>query len=369
MQHRTPVALLLLLVAFIATAGIFRPAPKQRLSRPEQDFEQFWRTYKDHYAFFRLHQLDWDQAYATYRPTVTARTTAAELHATLAQMVKPLADGHITIARGDEIFYKGTTRRHSYKEQFREMQAAYWQTAYEALEAAGFAKVQGMGPQAGKFQVLYLSKSSRNVGYLRLSRCFAELTGVLGTTRQEQQDQERLLGLFDAAVRELSGCRAIILDLRGNGGGHSGKEMASRFGRSRHLTHFTAERQPGGYEQFSVLQPVYLTPHPALSYQQPLVILTNDGTASSAEELVLSLYQQPHVTTIGDNTAGMLSDMYQGRLSGKLNFTLSHQRYYAADTTLLEGAGVPVQVAVAQSRQDLERHHDPVIAKALEAIR
>ncbi|UOQ74038.1 S41 family peptidase [Hymenobacter cellulosilyticus] len=339
------------------------------LVAPEKDFETFWRTYKDHYAFFGLHQLDWDQVYAKFRPVVTARTTPAELEATLIEMVKPLEDGHITIARGDKFIYKGTSRRHSYKQEFKEVQQDYWQTAYQNLQAAGFEPVRGSGPTVGKYQTLYVAKSSQNLGYLRLTRCFAELSGVMGTTRQEKQDQQRLLGLFDAALRELSGCRVLILDLRGNGGGHSGKEMASRFALSRRLTHFTAERQPGGYEQFTPLQPYYLAPNPALTYQKPLLILTNDGTASSAEELALALYQQPNVTTIGDATAGMFSDMYQARLSGKISFTLSHQRYFTPDTTLLEGRGVPVKELVPYSRPDLAQHHDPVIARALALTR
>ena len=36
----------------------------------------------------------------------------------------------------------------------------------------------------------------------------------------------------------------------------------------------------------------------------------------------------------------MLSDMYAGKLSNGLTFTLSNQRYYAPDRTLLEGRGV-----------------------------
>ncbi|TGE25929.1 hypothetical protein E5K00_12280 [Hymenobacter aquaticus] len=337
-------------------------------SQPEKDFDKFWQTYKDHYAFFALHGLNWDQVYATYRPTITARTTAAELQATLTKMIEPLQDGHITISKGDEILYKGTPGRHSFKTDFRDLQPQYWQTAYQTLTAAGFAPVRGLGPQVGKYQVLYLSQSSQHVGYLRLSRCFAELTGVVGTARQERQDQQRLLGLFDAALRELSACRALIVDMRGNGGGHSGKEMASRLSVGRVLTHFTAERQPGGYERFSPLQPYYLSPNPTLNYARPVVILTNDGTASSAEEFVLALHRQPHVTTIGDNTAGMLSDMYQGELSGKVQFTLSHQRYYSPDTVLLEGGGVPVRLPVAYPRQALDQHQDPVLTKALEII-
>ncbi|RYU79314.1 S41 family peptidase [Hymenobacter persicinus] len=355
-------------VALLVLAGL-ATGSKPHLSTPERDFETFWRTYHDHYAFFRLHQVDWDQTYATYRPTITARTTASELRETLIKMVQPLQDGHITISDNDRVLYKGTNRRRAYKDQFQSMQEAYWAAAAQALQQAGFAPLRGVGPTVGKFQLLYVSKSSQNVGYLRLSRCFAEMAGVMGTTRQEKADQRQLLALFDQALGELRDCRALIVDVRGNGGGHSGLEMARRFCPARQLTHFVAERQPGGYEQFTALQPYYLTPAPELRYDKPVALLTNDGTASSAEEFVLALHRQPRVTTIGDNTAGMLSDMYQGRLGRKMQFTLSHQRFYAPDTTLLEGVGVPVRVRVPQSREQVIQLQDAVLAQALQTLR
>lgn len=367
MRLRSTLLSCILLLAAVVLTTSSMPGP--RLSAPEKDFEVFWKTFKDNYAFFGLHQVDWDRVYATHRPTITAQTTPAELQATLVAMITPLQDGHITLSKGDEILYKGTTARHSFKQEFKPVQDVYWQTAYQGLQAAGFEPVRALGPVVGKYAVLYVAKSSQNLGYLRLTRCFAEMSGILGNTRQEKQDHQRLLALFDQAVGELRSCRAIVLDLRGNGGGHSGREMASRFGTSRRLTHFTATRQSGGYEQFSPLQPFYITPNPALHYDKQLVILINDGTASSAEELVLSLYQQPNVTTIGDNTAGMLSDMFQAQLPSKIELPLSHQRYFATDTTLLEGRGVPVKLPVSHSRQDLDQHHDPVIAKALAVIR
>jgi hypothetical protein len=61
--------------------------------------------------------------------------------------------------------------------------------------------------------------------------------------------------------------------------------------------------------------------------------------------------------------------MYQGRLGRNMQFTLSHQRFYTPDTTLLEGVGVPVRVRVPQSREQVILLQDAVLAQALQTLR
>ena len=68
-----------------------------KLSRPEKDFEIFWTTFKDNYAFFKLKEINWDSTYIKYRPLVSRKTKEKELIAILGKMVEPLNDGHISL--------------------------------------------------------------------------------------------------------------------------------------------------------------------------------------------------------------------------------------------------------------------------------
>ena len=163
--------------------------------------------------------------------------------------------------------------------------------------------------------------------------------------------------------------KGIIIDIRANSGGHGGEELASRFVIEKIITHYKATRLKGGYENITELKPIYITPNIGVKYTNPIVILTNDKTASSAEDFTISLYKQKNVTTIGTNTSGMLSDMFGTDLSKKISFTLSNQRYYSTEKTQLEDIGVPVKIEIKNTKSDIENKIDPLILKAIETLK
>lgn len=215
-----------------------------------------------------------------------------------------------------------------------------------------------------KKENLYYVAQNKTTGYIRISRCFANLESLFDDN-VEAADTKLMLALFDSIVTSISHKKAIILDLRTNGGGHAGLELASRFVKEKTLTHYKAIREKGDYENFSDLEPQYIEPNTGIQFLKPIVILTNDKTAISAEDFTLSLNQQSNVTTIGTNTSGMLSDMFGTNLSNKISFTLSNQCYYSTDKKILEDAGVPVMIEVKNSKNDSTNAIDPVIEEAL----
>ena len=337
-----------------------------RLSQPEKDFEQFWNTFKDNYAFFHLKGISWDSTYSTYRPRVTKATTEKELIAVFAQMVDPLNDGHVTITRGEEILYK--TKKSSYfKQEFKGLEKEFWQTAFSTLSTHQFSTPKGYGP-VFKDQHLYYVAQSPDLAYLRITRCFATPESLF-STRKELRDTKLMLSLIDSLLPLFANTKGLIIDLRTNGGGHAGIELASRFAALKTLTHYKAIRQKGSYERFTPLQPQYIVPNKGVQYLKPIVILTNDKTASSAEDFTISLYQQPNVTTIGTHTSGMLSDMFDARLSHKISFTLSNQCYYSTEKQILEDRGVPAKIEIKNTKKDIENGTDPVVLKAIETLR
>lgn len=354
--------ILFLIFAFSVSANA---QPAKKLSQAEKDFETFWTTFKNNYAFFQLKGVNWDSSYARYRPLVTRNTNEKELITILGQMVEPLKDGHVTISKGEEILYK--VKKPSYfKQEFKGLEPAFWQTVYHTLVSQKFSAVKGIGP-VFKDENLYYFSQSATVGYVRITRCFANAESIFDD-QKEAADTQLMLTLFDSILTSLSSMKALIVDIRANGGGHAGIELAGRFTNEKMLTHYKAIRIKGGYESFTQAEPQYLVPNKGANYLKPLIILTNDKTASSAEDFAISLYQLPRVTTIGTNTSGMLSDMFNGSLSHQVSFTLSNQRYYTTDHTLLEDIGVPAKIKVINTKQDIDLKVDPVIIKAIEHI-
>lgn len=64
---------------------------------PEKNFEVFWQTFEDNYAFFKLRNIDWKATYKKYRWKVDSTTSDDSLFSILSQMVAPFNDDHINI--------------------------------------------------------------------------------------------------------------------------------------------------------------------------------------------------------------------------------------------------------------------------------
>lgn len=338
----------------------------KKLSQPEKDFETFWNTFKDNYAFFELKKVNWDETYTKFRPLVSKETSEKQLLQTLEEMVEPLKDGHITILKGEEVVYK-YKKQSPFLEEFKGAQKQLWETSILTLENNGFSKMKGSGPL---FKEVYLYNSCRSTdfGFIRISRCFGTIESLFDD-KKEKKDIDLMLTLFDSILKSFSDTKGIIIDLRANGGGHAGELLAKRFATEKRITHYKSIKEKGDYENFSPLKPITIEPNNGVQYLKPIVILTNDKTASSAEDFTVSLYQQPNVTTVGTNTSGMMSDMFNARLSKNIMFTLSNQRYYSTDNKLLEDIGVPVKIEILNTKKDIENKSDSLIAEAIAVLK
>ncbi len=337
----------------------------KKVSKPEKDFEKFWTTFKDNYAFFKQKGVNWDSTYLEYRPLVTKKTKEKELVLIFGQMVEPLKDGHITISKGEEILYK--VKKPSYfRQEFKGIEKEFWQTVNKTLLTNNFTEPKGVGPVFKDENLYYVSENTK-FSYIRITRCFANPESIFDN-KKEEADTKLMLAIFDSLLTSFSNKKALIIDIRANGGGHGGIELASRFVKEKTLTHYKAIRQKGGYENFTKLIPNYIEPNKGVQFLNPVVILTNDKTASSAEDFTISLYQQSNISTVGTNTSGMLSDMFGTDLSNKISFTLSNQCYYSTDKKILEDIGVPAKIKIENSKLDITNGTDPVIIKAIETL-
>lgn len=360
-MHRTAFLLLVLIISINTFGQKSKP-----LSLPEKQFETFWNTFKDQYAFFKMKGIDWDSTYRVNRPLITRKTKEKELVQILSSMVEPLKDGHITISKGDEILYKGK-KSSWFKTEFAGLEKEFWNTVFSTLTKNGFNQPVEIGPLFRNEPLYYFSQSSE-LAYIRITRCFGTMESLFDD-QLETQDTKLMLSLFDSLMTSIKDSKGLIIDMRSNGGGHGGFELASRFIKEKTITHFKSIRQPGGYDQFSVAEPISILPNDGVQYHKPLYILTNDKTASSAEDFCISLYRQPSVKLFGTNTAGMFSDMYEAQMSDSISFTLSNELYLSVDYEALEDKGVPVSETIKNSKKNIESGRDPVLIRVLQDLK
>jgi carboxyl-terminal processing protease len=158
-----------------------------------------------------------------------------------------------------------------------------------------------------------------NIGYVRAS--------VFGDKTTAQ---------LDAALKELSakGARAIVLDLRNNGGGWvvAAREMVGRF-----VANGTAliEVSRSGERVDEVL-----TSADVRVYATPLVVLVNGGTASASEIVAGALKDRGRATIIGERTFGKGSIQQVREFRDASSVRLTTALWLTPDRRTIEKQGI-----------------------------
>lgn len=355
----------ILTLFILATTHIFgqNPAtyPKDgTLSLPEKTFETLWLTFEDHYACFKLRNIDWKKTYAQYRPTVNKNTTDDELFETFSKMLAPFEDNHINVIIPSKKQFK-STKPSSYAKEFPtdSLRTLFWSMVDETLVKNGFEKPKYAGSKFHN-KNLFTYTTSKKYGYLRFNRCF------VSDDAESKPDAEVAGKILDSIFQDFSSSKVLIVDVRDNIGGNDefSYEVTGRFAAKKAIGMYKKTRN-GGYEDFGEPETWYIEPKGNPNFLKPVVLLTNDKTVSASDVFALIMKELPKVTLVGENSRGIYSDMYGFELPNKWLVSLSHQRYYNADMVCYEGTGTPVDIVVKNTKEDLVKMSDPVLMKAL----
>ncbi|MBW8682863.1 S41 family peptidase [Chitinophaga rhizophila] len=329
-------------------------------SLPERTFEVFWQTFEDHYAFFKLRKVDWKAAYAQYRPQVMSSTTDDSLFHILSRMVTPFQDDHINvIIPGKRQFRSDKPSQFLSEFPKGEMTGRFWSMVDESLASSGFGKLHTAGEKFRDIPLFSFART-KDVGYIRFRRSFS-------SAEEDDSNKDAVVAgkLLDSILNTFKDTRALIIDVRANIGGNDefSYAMAGRFARKRVHGHYKQTRN-GGYEDFGPREDWYIEPK-GVAYHHPVMVLTNDQTASAADVFAMIMKTLPQVKLVGNHTLGIYSDMYGFELPNKWQVSLSNQRYYTSKGECYEGKGTPTDIQVLNTRKDLEEKSDPVLKRAL----
>ncbi len=320
---------------------------------PAERFAVFVETMREHFAFFELWGVDWEQRVANHASQVDSNTTDAELFEIYAKMLAGIDDAHLGLSavidgetRSLE-FGKGPTKNRL-KALFQQQDAfadlnSYFNSWYQAyLQGIEHQILSGRGQTdaGGRLRWGWLEKQ---VGYLHL-------TGLGGYGADPLvEDLAILEDALDKAVETLSGARALILDLTYNQGGVDlfGQAVAGRFADQQRLAFSRRPLTKADAEYRS-----YVAPSPRVHYTGPVYVVTSDITMSSAETLVLYLRVLPHVTLCGQRTRGAFSDVLDKPLPHGTMLALSNEVYEAADGECYERRGIPPEIPLTVFEPD-----------------
>jgi carboxyl-terminal processing protease len=172
-----------------------------------------------------------------------------------------------------------------------------------------------------------------NVGYVRVT--------VFGDKTTSQ---------LDAALKDLTArpVKAIVLDLRNNGGGwvSASREMLGRF-----LPDGTAlvERGRNG-ERIDTVLPS----NEVRAYEVPLVVLVNGGTASASEIVAGALQDRKRATVIGEVTYGKGSIQTVREFGDGSSARLTTAVWLTPDKKVIEKHGIVPDISVGPDGEHVD---------------
>lgn len=190
------------------------------------------------------------------------------------------------------------------------------------------------------------------------------------------------------AVKRFRNARAIIVDVRGNGGGVTPTDLVMSL--MNRPVQYLAESSPITVAYYkadaSFISPkeydssLDLAPPLAggtLSWQLPVyaprsdayegkvIILVDGGCASACDDFVVPFKLAHRATLIGETTYGSAGQPYFWRSEDGFAFHVSAKRLQFPDGSPFEGVGVAPDIEVVPTASDLRSGKDPVLERAV----
>ena len=304
-------------------------------NNPRGNLEALWRIIDEHYCFLEYKKatigLDWDEVHTRYVKRVDESMSQVQLFEVLSEMLSELRDGHVNIYTSFN-----TAREWSWSEDYPSNVS---DTLLRRYLGTDYHITNGMS-----YKVL-----DDNIGYLRMP----SFDYSLGD------------GNLEDMLTILSPCRALIIDIRGNGGGliTSAEKFASRFINEKTLVGYMQHKTGKGHNDFSSKEEQWLKPSNGKRWQKRVAVLTNRSVYSAANEFVKYMKCSPNAIIVGDKTGGGAGMPFSSQLPCGWSIRFSACPMFDRDGQCTE-FGIEPDRWVSLSDDDFLRGRDTIIETA-----
>lgn len=239
------------------------------------NFLALWTVVDEHYCFFADKDIDWKEMKAKYGRRVFAGINSRQLFDICSDMLAELKDGHVNLSSSFNTSY------------YRDWWSLYPQNFDLRL-----------------IQQCYLGFDYRRLG----SFTYAILPENIGYVLVESFETELGEGNLDAIFSYFALCRAVIIDVRNNGGGRmtAAEGLIRRFLDKDITAGYMINKTGPGHSDFSAPKPFTYSPAAPgrVRWHKDVVVLTNRSTFSAANHFVGVMRTLPRVTLVGATTGG-----------------------------------------------------------------
>lgn len=305
------------------------------------NFEALWKLMNEHYCFFDYKQqelgVDWDEVHTRYARQVNEKMTNAQLFEVLCNMIAELKDGHVNLSASFDYgrnwsFYEDYPL--NYNDSIVQLYLGHHYQIASGLKYVTF---------------------DDNIGYVR---CETFESGIGD-------------GNVSLMLNNLATCSGLIIDVRSNSGGQLTKAhtLASHFTNEKLLIGYISHKTGTARNAFTAPKAEYLDPaSDGIRWQKPVVVLTNRGVFSAANDFVKYMKQCPNVTIMGDKTGGGSGMPFNSELPNGWVVRYSAVVYYDKDMQHTE-FGIEPDIALEMSGADTSQHQDTYIEAARAYLR
>jgi hypothetical protein len=314
-------------------------------------FEALWSALDVGYGLFGAKGVDWNVLRQQYLPRACSAEGEAELFDLLAGMLSHLHDKHIWLIGSDRAWncrMKSPCPLGDVDDVVKAWKAPFSRALIEEKYLHG--RALRFTPEMSGGQL------SPHMGYLQIT-AFPD-------------EAEQVGSAVDQALVALDWPRAMVVDVRDNRGGSDRgvKAVADRFADCRRLYQTASVRAGPRWDQFTAPVEWWLEPGGPRQFRGRVALLVNRDTFSAGETFALAMRVLPHVTIVGEPTAGVFSDAVDAVLPNGWQFTYSIGMWRDAQGILWEDRGVPPDIVVTASAAGLVSGCDEALDWAIERL-
>ena len=304
---------------------------------PQGNFMALWTIMDEHYCFFDLKKeklgVDWNEVKTRYAASISDDMSDRSLFEVLCNMIGELRDGHVNLTSAYD-FGRNWSWKTDYPANFsKDLQDKY------------LGKDYIIGGNGYYYRIL-----DDNIGYL-----------VVESFERIMSD-----GRLNVMLNNMTLCNGLIIDIRNNGGGQltASESLASRFTEKKVTVSYTCYKTGPGHNDFSKLYKNELSPAEYdLRWIKPVVVLTNRGCFSSANDFACIMKPLENVTLMGDTTGGGGGMPMSSELPNGWVVRFSSAPMFDADTNHVE-FGVAPDIRLDMKEEDIKAGVDTYIESA-----
>lgn len=311
------------------------------------NFDVFGEDFQNKYGGFKVKpNIDWPVLLKKYRAELEKDQTEAGLYEALTGLITELNDSHLFLWTPDrnlpffEGGISGVLERQEYKDFDFQLVLSKYATIVDSVSDR-----------------IYYGTLKDNIGYIHLPEIY-DIPSFF-------EDYMPKL------IEDLKDTKGIVLDIRDNNGGEdeSSRKIASFFAESRTLYMISRYKVGPGPDDFEEPRKWFVDPHEGEKYQKQIVLLTNRYSVSAAETFSLAMKSLPQVIQVGDTTTGAFSDVVDRQLPNSWLYGLSVGDYRDGNDVSFEGIGLPPDVRIVNTSQDLASGVDRMLEAAMEELK